>query len=359
MSYISSKKFFNSIKRTQKKQEKWNQNIEQKIIVLQENLDNITQLLEAIQKKQDGITKLRDSIQEKQNEILNLHNTVQNQNSEIIQIQDLIQESQNEILDLKNNINDEQKITKEVFANLKTEIQKDYEFSKKSLETTIENTNEIVWSCIFNNAISGATWLKDKSFYPGRWAIGYPVLYVLYRILNEVKPKTILELGLGQSTRMITQYAAAHQNVKHYVVEHDEAWIHFFERDMKVAENTQIVKLNREERKFLDAENVRQFCGFKKRFQTEKFDFIFIDAPLSGDMKQYARVDALSLIPQNLRQSFVILMDDYQRIGEKNTGKIIEDTLRENGINYIKGFYMGQKQMAMWASEDYAFLRTM
>ena len=38
--------------------------------------------------------------------------------------------------------------------------------------------------------------LINLSFSPGRGAIGYPVMYVLYRVLNEFKPTSILELGI-------------------------------------------------------------------------------------------------------------------------------------------------------------------
>ena len=67
----------------------------------------------------------------------------------------------------------------------------------------------------------------------GRWAVGYQYLYVMYRVLNEIHPRRILELGLGQSTRMLGQYAAAHENVSHFVVEHDPEWIDFFQRDFR------------------------------------------------------------------------------------------------------------------------------
>lgn len=64
-------------------------------------------------------------------------------------------------------------------------------------------SSENVWANIFNNTISNSPWLKDKSFSPGRWGVGYAYLYVMYRVLNEIRPRRILELGLGQSTRMI------------------------------------------------------------------------------------------------------------------------------------------------------------
>ena len=67
--------------------------------------------------------------------------------------------------------------------------------------------SEVLWGEIFRDTIVNSIWLKDKSFSPGRWAAGYPFLYALYRVLDEARPKRILELGLGQTTRMIGQYA--------------------------------------------------------------------------------------------------------------------------------------------------------
>ena len=83
------------------------------------------------------------------------------------------------------------------------------------------SSNTIIWAEIFNNVISNSSWLTNKSFSAGRWAVGYQYLYVVYRILNEVRPKNILELGLGQSTRLFGQYAASDVEVQHIVVEHD------------------------------------------------------------------------------------------------------------------------------------------
>jgi len=82
-----------------------------------------------------------------------------------------------------------------------------------------------VWGEIFNNSISGCDWLEDRSFSPGRWALGYQALYVLFRALSNVKPMRILGLGFGQSARMITQYATTDSNTEHYVVEHNQEWI--------------------------------------------------------------------------------------------------------------------------------------
>ncbi len=85
----------------------------------------------------------------------------------------------------------------------RTKSDKQYETLKKVSETSKRYSEEAVWAEIFNNTISNSTWLNDKTFSPGRWAVGYPAIYAIYRILNEVQPRMILELGLGQSTRII------------------------------------------------------------------------------------------------------------------------------------------------------------
>ena len=119
------------------------------------------------------------------------------------------------------------------------------EKARRQAADSARHASEAVWAQIFNNTISESLWLKDKTFSPGRWAVGYPYLYVMYRVLNETRPKRILELGLGQSTRMIAQYAAAFQDVEHIVVEHDPEWVEFFCNDFPLPKNTKVVMLER------------------------------------------------------------------------------------------------------------------
>lgn len=49
-----------------------------------------------------------------------------------------------------------------------------------------------------------------------------------------------------------------------------------------------------------------------------KFDVISIDAPIGTDL-EYSRRDVLELLPDILEKDFVILMDDANRQGERNT----------------------------------------
>ena len=98
----------------------------------------------------------------------------------------------------------------------------------KLLSAVEKSAGEAVWANVFHDATVGSDWLTDKAFWQGRASLGYQAMYVVYRILNEIRPKRILELGLGQSTKLISQYVWANADVLHTVVENNEAWIRFF-----------------------------------------------------------------------------------------------------------------------------------
>lgn len=251
----------------------------------------------------------------------------------------------------------------ELMQNLSREISeldKQIPIIKKEIADSSRTASEAVWAEIFNNTIAGSIWLNDRAFSPGRWAVGYQYLYVMYRVLNETHPKKILELGLGQSTRMIAQYAAAFSNIEHIVVEHDQKWIDFFLNSFhSFSEHSEIVKLERTLKPYKGAKAVRAYNGFYERFQNRRFDFISIDAPFGADMKQFARIDVLDLIPDCLCDDFVIMIDDAERSGESHTIAEIETLLRAAGIAFQKGKYSGQKDCVVICAASMGFLSTM
>lgn len=220
-------------------------------------------------------------------------------------------------------------------------------------------SSEAVWGELFNQVSFDSTWLNDRRFAAGRWAVGYQYLYAVYRILNEVRPKSILELGLGQSTKLISQYAAANPNVRHQVVEHDPDWIDFFRRNYELPSNTETVRLVWDFITYKEAEHIRVFKNFAETFKGQKFDFISIDAPFGGDMKQYARIDVLKMLPDCLAENFIIIIDDAERSGETNTIKEMSETLKALNIPFAMGRYSGKKDCMVICSENLKFVCSM
>lgn len=218
---------------------------------------------------------------------------------------------------------------------------------------------ELNWANIFHDAIVDSTWLKNSKFHPGRWAVGYAYLYVLYRILDEAQPKCILDIGLGETSRMISQYAAAHPEVEHIIIESSQEWIDFFSRSCTLPPNSRIIRLDLEKVTFEGAKGVRAYRGFAKALKGKKFDYISIDGPLSGDMKEIGRVDVQSIIPECLAGSFVVTFDDTNRAQDRKSFDILIANIMKSRDDVSTGRYIGEKEFRMAVSKDLSYLKSM
>lgn len=232
------------------------------------------------------------------------------------------------------------------------------------LESPHKQIAEIYWASIFNSTIMGSKWLKNYSFSPGRWAVGYPFLYVLYRILNEINPVCILELGLGQSSKMILQYTAYHTKTQYTIVEHDLKWINLFKKNIdKFPSNAVLLPLAYKEIVY-QQQPVTIFNGLQEHCIGKQFNLIIIDAPIMRDSKTHlknavSRIDILSLIPQNLASSFIILIDDLQMPRMKRSFALLKQHIEENHLAYCEAYYGGEKEMGCIASPDNFFIMTL
>ena len=227
------------------------------------------------------------------------------------------------------------------------------------VHTTRNSVDEVVWSSIFQNTIQKCDWLTDKNFSPGRWAAGYPFLYILFRTLRDAGPTRILELGLGETTRLISQYCRANPNVEHLVVESDSTWVDFFRKSFDVPANTEIIRLPLAYRPYKTTDSIRVYEGFHDHLAHGEYDLICIDGPMGADMRSYDRIDSLSLLPDHLAGSFTIIVDDYNRATEQNMVSELLSILNDAGIPYVKGIYRGSKHTLVICSEDNHFLTSL
>lgn len=231
------------------------------------------------------------------------------------------------------------------------------------LEEISGQNKELIFSQVFHDTIKGSEWLpSDFPLSPGRGALGYPALYVLYRILNEFRPKSILEAGMGQSTKVIGLYNKWNTECIHRVVEHDPDWISFFCNHFSLPETTEVVELPIMDAPFNitgTGENVTMYKGFAERLSDKKYDFICVDGPYGFRSPQYARIDILPLLPNCLTEEFVIMLDDCDRQGELNTLRLIKTILDESGIKCGAGLYKGEKHTGLVVSENLGFMLTM
>jgi 16S rRNA G966 N2-methylase RsmD len=215
--------------------------------------------------------------------------------------------------------------------------------------------NEIKKAIIFNNSITDCEWLKYRNFSPGYWACDYACLFTLFRVLNDMHPKAILEFGLGQSSKLIHQYANYFNDVTAITCEHDVEWVKFFNNHQK----NYIIKLlhlELEEVQYKNKSTLTYKGLISKLFNGREgvFDFIFVDGPYGSD--NYSRSQVIHLIKKNLNESFCIIMDDYNRKGEKETIQEVMNILYSEKKEFSHRIFVGEKEHILLCSKDLKFL---
>lgn len=219
-----------------------------------------------------------------------------------------------------------------------------------------ENKNmlkELFYANVFNSTIVNSPWW-NYAVSPGNMAVGYPFLYMLYRVLDEVQPKHILELGLGQSSLMTTAYGSRFE-CDHTIVEHDGDWIEFFRKKLHGDNYSFFVpKLLQRE---IEGNIVNMYDDISPVAKGKKYDLLIIDAPFGSE--NISRIDTLNYIPEILCDDFILILHDAQRKGELNTIKMLENMLQEDGISFAHGLYPGIAYTYVATSPGYRFMCTL
>lgn len=224
---------------------------------------------------------------------------------------------------------------------------------------TIRRQNqEIIWATVWRDTVQGIDWYdKNVSFSPGRWAVGYNYMYVMTRILEELRPQSVLDFGLGISTSLISMYfdGCVKENGLHVVEEHDGQWIEFYKKKHKLSKFTEI-NLNEICEKENNNDKYWAYVDISKSIKGRKFDVVSIDGPWGSDGKAGSRRDVLEYLPEILNKEFVIILDDTERAGERQTVEEIVTILRKSGLKIYSGNYSGMKDCTVIVSENNKFL---
>jgi len=209
---------------------------------------------------------------------------------------------------------------------------------------------------MFSQSIQDSLWLKYKSFALGDfgWAMDSLALHNLFRILNDVKPKNILEFGLGQSSKMVHQYAEYHK-ANALTIEHDKDWIAYITASASQI-NFNIRQMDLDTIKINDVETI----SYKQVEQigSEEIELMIVDGP--PGQKRYSRSQILNFVPQKLAKDFCIFVHDSERFGERETIKLFCEKLNQNSIEYLKRDYSrSTKWHTIVCSPSWKFLTTL
>ena len=226
---------------------------------------------------------------------------------------------------------------------------------KEQQELLLQMQRESLKAALFHDSIAHSDWLKNPNFSPGGWAVDYGFLYTLYRVLNDTKPKSILEFGLGQTSKMLYQYMHAFPDVQVCTIEHNQDWIEFFKNEMGHDYNTHIVRKELSTIEYNGYETLI-YKDLQKEIESQQYDLIVVDGPYGSE--HYSRSQLIDLV-DNLSDHFCIILDDYEREGEQETTKEFEEKLRNKRIDYKSVVYTASKQHILLCSPNIEFLTTL
>ncbi len=199
----------------------------------------------------------------------------------------------------------------------------------------IKNTNrEILFANIFQDSIANSDWLEDRSFSPFQSAANYSFLYKLFKIYDIWQPKNILEFGLGQSTRLTSQYIKnKNKKATAIVLDDSEQWIEIYKKQVFLSNRLQIIKRRTTDFYYNGTKSLNsRYEKLPEILKGKKFNLIIIDGPVGG--QEYPRNNVIDLLDEYIAKEWLIVIDDAERKGEKNTISLLQKNLDAKGIAY-------------------------
>ncbi len=292
--------------------------------------------------------------------ILN-HLTTENYKETIRKLKELNEKSDMILIDVNEYFNISNKSNREpLIKDILNDLSKVTKTSKKQIRNSYKTIDEVRYALVFNDTIKNSKWLKDKEFSLNNGASNYSFMYILYRILNDIQPESILEFGLGQTTRMTNQYANYHK-INHKVIESDQDWIDVFSQNLNL-DYTTIKQTGIEYFRSGGKPNLK-YANLEDKIGNDKYDFVIVDGPQGFfptdpvTFPKYSRSNICDII-DHLDDEFIIVFDDYDRIGEQRTvEKLIEKLEKEKNIKCYTQKFFGLKYQMVILTEKYQFVQ--
>ena len=216
---------------------------------------------------------------------------------------------------------------------------------------------ELEWAQVYHDSTRGLPWLEKLPLNVGRWAGNYAFFYVLHRALYDYQPKKILEFGLGESSKFMSKYLEFYlKESKHIIIEHNPDWKASFISKFNLNQNSTVHICP------LYSQNVKGFQvnsykGIEKYTSDQYYDLYVVDGPFGSD--RYSRYDIVN-IARNFKkgQEFIIIFDDMNRSGEKETFKELRAVIEAKNIKVWRGKFAGSKEVQILVTQKYKFLNT-
>lgn len=190
-----------------------------------------------------------------------------------------------------------------------------FNFLQEQLRYIDLKSSENLFATRLELASRYSPWFKVCNFSGYHAAADYALLFALFRVLDRFKPKSILEFGAGDTSKLIKQYLEYHEEAKGITIEHNPFWIDILKSDgVWSRPNHQCHQLHVNQMDF-QGELINAYVGINDLFARLncKYDLVIIDGGDSSD--RYSRLSSLACFSY-LTSDAVVIIDDLDRKGE-------------------------------------------
>lgn len=181
---------------------------------------------------------------------------------------------------------------------------------------------------------------------PSGGTASFSLLYILLSILRDEEVNRIMELGVGQSTALSTQYAE-HFEKDLSLIDDDEYWLR------KVSKKSSNVLPVYAKLAKITVEN-KLIDWYDCTPPNTNIELLIIDGPMACMSRiKYNRIGVMNWIPKILGEEFIIIVDDTNRAGERLLVKRILEKLDSQGIAVNKRDIVGGNSQTIIATQKY------
>lgn len=212
------------------------------------------------------------------------------------------------------------------------------------------SNSELLFAQYFRDSIQGSSWIYDKSFSAYGGAANYSLLYKLFKIYDIIGPMNVLEFGLGQTTKMSSQYALANKKSSILVIDDDKEWVDIYRKQTSIPDNMKLVVLGLQDFKYksTNLQKNSEYAKLNSVIDDIKFNLIIVDGPVGWD-KDYPRTNVISLV-DSLADDWIVVFDDAERPGERRTIDLFRERLDVANMRYSEFEVRGGKAQYYFCS---------
>jgi len=203
-----------------------------------------------------------------------------------------------------------------------------------------EPAMEVIYRDLFRREL--ATLGEEDRFFPIGGAANYSLLYLILRIGMELRPRSVLDIGAGQST-LLWALLRRHGLVEAVLtLEHDAAW------GARVAAQVPHKVLVTPLRTARIAGHDTLTYDWDAARAGRCFDTIVCDGP--NGVARRSRSGVLTMLDGTLPDDLVLILDDAEREGEQDTVAAIHERLGGAGADYHVGVVRAAKTQVVFAT---------